>query len=78
MPAAIDRRLTPSEAARVAGVSVDTVRGWLRAGRLPYEATKYGALINAADLGRLISEREAAQREREAKMMLTRYRKSKQ
>ena len=64
MPAATDTRLTPSEAARVAGVSVDTVRGWLRAGRLPYEATKYGALIDAGDLGRVIAQREALARER--------------
>ncbi len=64
MPAAIDTRLTTSEAARAAGVSEQTIRVWLRTGVLPHERTPLGALIDAADLGRLISEREARQRER--------------
>ena len=65
MPAAIDMRLIPSEAARVAGVSVDTIRGWVRAGILPAERTPLGNLIDARDLGRLIQAREEAARHRE-------------
>ena len=61
MPAIADR-LTTSEAARVAGVSGATIRVWLRSGRLAHEQTALGALIDAAALGRLIAEREAARR----------------
>jgi len=52
-------RLTTSEAARAAGVSSETVRQWMRLGRLAYEPTALGALIDAAALGRLIAAREA-------------------
>ena len=62
MPAIADR-LTTSEAARATGVSAETVRAWLRAGRLPCEPTPLGRLIDPADLGRLIGEREAQRRE---------------
>ena len=58
MAATIDR-LTTSEAARAAGVSAETIRAWLRAGRLAHEPTALGALIDAASLGRLIAAREA-------------------
>ena len=56
-------RLTTSEAARAAGVSGATIRVWLRSGRLAHDATTLGALIDAASLGHIIAEREAARRE---------------
>ena len=66
MPAAIDTRLTPSEAARCAGVSVDTVRGWVRAGVLQAERMPLGSLISSEALGALIAAREQQTRERAA------------
>jgi len=63
MPAIADR-LTTSEAARAAGVSSETIRSWLRGGRLAHEPTALGALIDAASLGRLIGAREARARAR--------------
>ena len=59
--------LTTSEAARAAGVADVTVRSWLKSGRLPYQDTKHGALINPVALGKVIAEREAEQRERAVK-----------
>ena len=64
MSAAIDMRVTPSEAARAAGVSVDTVRGWVRAGILRAEHTPLGALIDARDLGQVIAGQVIAARDR--------------
>lgn len=65
MLALLDRdRVSTSEAVRIAGVSAETVRAWMRAGRLTFEARPFGALIDRAALGRLIAEREAANRER--------------
>ncbi len=63
MPALI-AKLTPSEAARTAGVSEQTLRAWLKRGQLPCEQTPLGRLIDPVDLGRFMGEREAAQRER--------------
>ena len=65
MTAAIDTRVTTSEAARASGVSEQTIRTWVRAGILPAERTPLGALIDARDLGRLIQAREEAARHRE-------------
>lgn len=65
MPAVIDQPLTTGAAARAAGVSEQTIRTWMRSGRLPAEQTPLGALIDRAALGQIIAEREAAQRERE-------------
>jgi excisionase family DNA binding protein len=56
--------LTPSEAARIAGVSADSIRSWLRSGRLASTATPLGRLIDPYALDQLISEREAARRRR--------------
>ena len=66
MPAAIDTRMTVSQAARAAGVSEPTIRAWLRTGVLPHERTPLGALIDARDLGDVIAAREARQREQRA------------
>lgn len=59
--------LTTTEAARVAGVSEQTVRQWMKSGKLPYTETKLGGLIDPVRLGRLLSQREAAVRERAVK-----------
>jgi hypothetical protein len=67
MPAVIDERLTTSSAARAAGVGEQTIRTWMRTGRLAFESTSLGALIDRASLGQLIAEREAVQRERAVK-----------
>ena len=64
MVAAIDTRMSVSQAARCAGVSEQTLRAWLRAGVLRHERTALGRLIDAADLGALIAQREALARER--------------
>lgn len=65
MPATL-APLTTSEAARAAGVSAESIRGWVRSGRLSAERTALGALIDPASLGALIAEREAARRGRRA------------
>jgi|SoiMethySBSTD1v2_1073268.scaffolds.fasta_scaffold985155_3 hypothetical protein len=64
MPAVIDERLTTSSAARVAGVGEQTIRAWMRSGRLAFESTPLGALIDRASLGQIIAAREQAQREK--------------
>lgn len=64
MPAVIDERLTTSTAARVAGVSEQSIRLWMRSGRLAYESTPLGALIDRGSLGQLIGERERLARQR--------------
>ena len=62
MTTRIDDRLTTSEAARRAGVSGETLRGWLRSGRLPSTETRLGRLIDPADLERVIATRMVAGR----------------
>ena len=59
--------LTTAEAGRIAGVSEQTIRLWMRSGKLPSTKTKLGALIDPVRLGRLLSQREAAARERAVK-----------
>jgi excisionase family DNA binding protein len=59
MPAVLDQRLTTSQAARVAGVSDQTIRLWMRSGRLPHERTPLGALIDHAELERFLAMRSA-------------------
>ena len=61
--ASIAELLSTSEASHVAGVSGETIRQWVRGGRLPAQRTPLGALIDPADLGRLIAQREAQRRE---------------
>jgi hypothetical protein len=56
--------LSTSTAARAAGVSAESIRAWIRTGRLPAQATPIGALIDPADLYRALALREAAQRAR--------------
>ena len=63
MPTIADDRLTTGAAARAAGVSEQTIRQWLKSGRLAHETTPLGRLIAAESLGMLISQREAARRE---------------
>jgi len=64
MQPAVVEKLTPSAAARLAGVSEQTLRAWLKRGQLPCEQTPLGRLIDPVALGRFMGEREAAQRER--------------
>jgi hypothetical protein len=64
MPAVIDERLTTARAARAAGVGEQTIRTWMRIGRLAFESTPLGALIDRASLGQIIAAREAVQREK--------------
>ena len=55
-------KLSTAQAARRAGVSGEAIRDWMRSGRLPYEATALGALIDAVDLDEVIAERDRARR----------------
>lgn len=63
MPATIDG-LRTGEAARLIGVSEQTIRAWVRDGRLPATRTPLGALVDAAAVAQLAAEREQAARER--------------
>jgi excisionase family DNA binding protein len=64
MPVLLEETVTTSEAARIAGVSAETIRLWLRDGRLPGQITPLGALIRRVDVDRLVTQREAARRDR--------------
>lgn len=64
MVAQMSDLLTTSEAARVAGVSSNSIRVWLRAGLLTAQSTPLGALIDPTELGQVIAAREQSQRER--------------
>ena len=50
--------LTPAQAARRLGVSVESVRGWLKSGRLKCITTPLGRLIFVSEVERLITERQ--------------------
>lgn len=50
--------LTPAEAARRLGVSVEAVRAWLKAGRIEHIRTKLGRLIPTDAVERLVVERQ--------------------
>ena len=63
MPATVDG-LRTSEAARLLGLSEQTVRGLVRAGKLPAIQTPYGALIDCQAAHNLAAQREAAAREK--------------
>ena len=63
MPAVIGG-LRTGEAARVLGVSEQSVRSWARAGRLPYTATPYGALFDTRAVHTLAAQRERIARTR--------------
>lgn len=56
--------LSTSAAARVAGVSAESIRSWIRAGILPAQTTAIGALIDPHELDRVLQIREQSQRER--------------
>jgi len=60
MVAHLAEMLTTSEAARAAGVSEQTIRLWAKSGRLPFTATKHGALIDPVTLGQIIAARDPA------------------
>ena len=59
MSAATESRLTTSAAARRAHVAPDTIRLWVRLGRLPAEQTPLGMLVRMEDLDRFLRERAA-------------------
>jgi hypothetical protein len=63
MPATAEL-LSTSAAARAAGVSAESIRAWVRAGRLQARQTPIGMLVDPLSLGRVIAAREADQRER--------------
>lgn len=51
--------ISPSEAARRAGVSIETIRAHMRSGKLGYTKTALGRLIAPAAVDRLIESRAA-------------------
>ncbi len=53
-----DGWMSTSMAARLIGVSGESVRLWLRSGALPHQATPLGALIRREDVDRLIEQRD--------------------
>ena len=59
-------KLTTSAAARVAGVSEQSIRAWAKAGALPHEVTPLGMLIARDDLETFLEarDRQRAQRVR--------------
>jgi len=61
---ATDSALTTSIAARIAGVSEQSIRAWARAGILPHEQTPLGMLIDRDDLDAVLRARERQRRER--------------
>lgn len=50
--------LTPAEAARRLGLSVEMVRTWMRTGRIEHVRTPLGRLLPAAEVERLAAERQ--------------------
>ncbi len=51
--------VTPAEAARRLGLSVEMVRAWLRTGRIEHVRTPLGRLIPAEEVERIRAERQA-------------------
>jgi excisionase family DNA binding protein len=49
--------LTPAEAARRLGLSVEMVRTWLRTGRIEHVRTPLGRLIPMSEVERIAAER---------------------
>lgn len=49
--------VTPKEAARLTGLSVERIRQLLKAGRLAHQATPLGRLISRADVNDLAARR---------------------
>ena len=64
MPLVTEEKIGTAAAARLLGVSENRVRDLARAGALPYEQTGIGRVYRLGDVARLVSEREAAQREK--------------
>ena len=56
-------RLTTAQAARRANVSEQSIRSWVKSGRLRAETTPYGSLVDASDLDDVIADRAIAQRQ---------------
>jgi excisionase family DNA binding protein len=50
--------LTPAEAARRLGLSVEMVRVWLKTGRIEHVRTPLGRLIPTAEVERIAAERQ--------------------
>ena len=57
MVAALDQ-LTTAQAARILAVSEQTVRAWVRMGKLPAQITALGALIDCQAVHDLAARRE--------------------
>jgi len=55
--------LTPSQAARLAGVSESLIRTWVRRGQLPVIETPLGRLIFREAVERLVEERRKRQQQ---------------
>jgi excisionase family DNA binding protein len=52
--------LTTGEAARLAGVSAETIRMWARSGRLPVQRTARGLCVyQRDDIDRIVARRQA-------------------
>jgi excisionase family DNA binding protein len=58
--------LTTSQAARLLGLSEQTIRDFVKRGTLPATSTPHGSLIDEAAAHRLATERERQRRERRA------------
>jgi hypothetical protein len=60
--------ITREQAAREAGVHYNTIRQWEQAGllRMVKQSGTRGALVSAADLGRIVAERAGGARDAEA------------
>jgi predicted site-specific integrase-resolvase len=57
----VSEYIGPSEAGRIAGVSSQTIRDWVAAGKLPALHTSIGRVFEAATVERLALERAAQQ-----------------
>ena len=51
---------SPSEAARILGVSGETIRSWCNSGRLAYVRTPLGRLVPTREVERVRNERATA------------------
>ncbi len=64
MATLLDATLTTSQAARILGLSDQSVRAFVRSGRLPAMATPLGMLLDPLIVHALAAARERVQRER--------------
>jgi excisionase family DNA binding protein len=63
--------VTPAEAARRLGLSVEMVRVWLKSGRIEHVRTPLGRLIPTAEVERIATERQRRGGERRGAMTAT-------